>query len=117
VGDQEMAKRLDVSDLVKISLSALERRALSRKAVQFELSRVITVEEVQLPGRSQLVIRTSKITILAGQTGEYRVGSKKVLVIGRSGSTGVKISLNNPAFDEIYIATRNPAAFIAKLGK
>ena len=71
-----MPKTQFTNELAKISLSAVERRLLGRFSIQFELSRVVKVEEVQLPGRSQLVIRTSKITVLAGQTGEYRVGSK-----------------------------------------
>jgi len=110
--------KISVTDqLVKIALSGVERRMLGRVSVQFELSRVVTAEEVRLPGRAKLAIRTSKGLIFGGQTGEYRVGSKKVLVIGRSGATGVKVSLSNPAFDEIYIATKDSAALITKLGK
>jgi hypothetical protein len=45
------------------------------------------------------------------------MGSKKVLVIGRAGAEGVKISLNNPAFDDIYLASKDAAGLIAKLSK
>jgi len=112
-----MPKTQFTNELAKISLSAVERRLLGRFSIQFELSRVVKVEEVQLPGKAKLGLRISKGLMFAGQTGEYRVGSKKVLVIGRSGDTGVKITLSNPAFDELYMATKDPAAFIAKLGK
>jgi hypothetical protein len=53
----------------------------------------------------------------AGLTGEYRLGSKKVLVVGRAGAQGVKISLNNPAFDDIYLASNDAAGIVAKLSK
>jgi hypothetical protein len=112
-----VAKVFFSSNKAEIKLSSLESYRLGRPNIQFELSRVIKVEAMKLPPRSALGVRVTKGLFGIGLTGEYRLGSKKVLVVGRAGAQGVKISLNNPAFDDIYLATSDAAGLIAKLGK
>ena len=112
-----MAKVFFSTNKAEIKLSSVESYLLGRPTIQFELSRVIKVEAIKLPNANALGIRASKGLLGTGVTGEYRLGSKKILVVGRTKATGVRIFLNNPAFDEIYLATKDVAELIAQLGK
>lgn len=112
-----MAKVLFSSTKAEIKLSSVESYRLGRTSIQFELARVTKVEAIKLPSKAVLGVRVGKGLLGTGLTGEYRMGSKKVLVIGRAGAQGVKISLNNPAFDHIYLVSKDAAGLIAQLSK
>ena len=112
-----VAKVFFSSNKAEIKLSSVESYRLGRASIQFELSRITKVEVIKLPSKASLGVRLTKGLLGTGITGEYRAGSKKVLVVGRAGAPGVKISLNNPAFDDIYLASNDAAGLIAKLAK
>ena len=112
-----VAKVLFSTSKAEIKLSSVESYRLGRPSIQFELARVTKVEAIKLPRKAVLGVRVGKGLLGTGLTGEYRLGSKKVLVVGRAGAAGVKISLNNPAFDDIYLASKDAAGLIAKLSK
>jgi hypothetical protein len=112
-----VAKVFFSSNKAEIKLSSVESFRLGRASIQFELSRITKVELIKLPNTAALGVRVTKGLLGTGITGEYRTGSKKVLVVGRAGAPGVKISLNNPAFDDIYLASNDAAGLIAKLAK
>ena len=112
-----VAKVLFSTSKAEIKLSSVESYRLGRPSIQFELARVTKVEAIKLPRKAVLGVRVGKGILGTGLTGEYRLGSKKVLVVGRAGAAGVKISLNNPAFDDIYLASKDAAGLIAKLSK
>jgi hypothetical protein len=112
-----MAKVVFSTSKAEIKLSSIEAYRLGRSSIQFELSRVTKVETIKLPSKAVLGVRVGKGLLGTGLTGEYRMGSKKVLVIGRAGAQGVKISLNHPAFDHIYLASKDAAGLISKLAK
>ena len=112
-----MAKVLFSTNRAEIKLSSVESYRLGRPSIQFELARVTKVEAIKLPRKAVLGVRVGKGLLGTGLTGEYRLGSKKVLVVGRAGAAGVKISLNNPAFDDIYLASKDAAGLITKLSK
>lgn len=112
-----MAKVFFSTNKAEIKLSSVESYRLGRSSIQFELVRVTKVEAIKLPSKAALGVRVTRGLLGTGLTGEYRMGSKKVLVIGRAGAEGVKISLNNPAFDDIYLASKDAAGLIAKLSK
>ena len=112
-----MAKVFFSTSKAEIKLSSVESYRLGRPTISFELARVTKVETVTLPSRAVLGVRVTRGLLGTGLTGEYRAGSKKVLVIGRAGAAGVKISLNNPAFDDIYLASKDAAGLIAQLSK
>lgn len=112
-----VAKVFFSTSKAEIKLSSVESYRLGRPTISFEIARVTKVETVTLPSRAVLGVRVTRGLLGTGLTGEYRAGSKKVLVIGRAGAAGVKISLNNPAFDDIYLASKDAAGLIAKLSK
>ena len=112
-----VAKVLFSTSKAEIKLSSVESYRLGRPSIQFELARVTKVEAIKLPRKAVLGVRVGKGLLGTGLTGEYRLGSKKVLVVGRAGAAGVKISLNNPAFDDIYLASKDAAGLVAKLSK
>lgn len=112
-----MSKVFFSSTKAEIRLSSVESYRLGRSSIQFELARVTKVEAIKLPRKAVLGVRVGKGLLGTGLTGEYRMGSNKVLVIGRAGAQGVKISLNNPAFDHIYLASKDAAGLIAQLSK
>jgi hypothetical protein len=112
-----MAKIVYSASNAEIKLSSIESYRLGRASIQFELARVVKVEAIKLPHKADLGVRVTRGLLGTGLTGEYRLGSKKVLVVGRAGAQGVKISLNNPAFDDIYLASNDAAGLVAKLSK
>ena len=112
-----MAKIVYSAGKAEIKLSSVESYRLGRASIQFELSRITKVEVIKLPSKASLGVRITKGLLGTGITGEYRAGSKKVLVVGRAGAQGVKISLRNPAFDDIYLASNDAAGLVAKLAK
>ena len=112
-----VAKVFFSTNKAEIKLSSVESYRLGRSSIQFELARVTKVEAFNLPSKAVLGVRVTKGLLGTGLTGEYRMGSKKVLVVGRAGAAGVKISLNNPAFDDIYLASKDVAGLVAKLSK
>jgi hypothetical protein len=112
-----MAKIVFSASKAEIKLSSIESYRLGRTSIQFELARVVKVEAIKLPLKSDLGVRVTRGLLGTGLTGEYRLGSKKVLVVGRAGAQGVKISLNNPVFDDIYLASNDAAGLVAKLSK
>ena len=112
-----MAKIVFSASKAEIKLSSIESYRLGRASIQFELARVVKVEAIKLPSKAVLGVRVGKGHLGTGLTGEYRMGSKKVLVVGRAGAQGVKISLNNPAFDHIYLTSKDSAGLIAQLSK
>jgi hypothetical protein len=112
-----VAKVFFSSNKAEIKLSSVESFRLGRASIQFELSRITKVVAIKLPSKASLGVRVTKGLLGTGITGEYRAGSKKVLVVGRAGAQGVKISLNNPAFDDIYLASKDAAGLKAKLAK
>lgn len=112
-----VAKVFFSTNKAEIKLSSVESYRLGRSSIQFELARVTKVEAFNLPSKAVLGVRVTKGLLGTGLTGEYRMGSKKVLVVGRAGAAGVKISLNNPAFDDIYLASKDAAGLVAKLSK
>jgi len=112
-----MAKVVFSTSKAEIKLYSIESYRLGRASIQFELARVVKVEAIKLPSKAVLGVRVGKGLEGTGLTGEYRMGSKKVLVVGRAGAQGVKISLNNPAFDHIYLISKDSAGLIAQLSK
>lgn len=87
-----------------INLNGKERRALARPKLLIEKSRLIAMELAEYPGKAALGIKTSKAALFSGILGEFRSGSKKILVLGKlRGRSGLKIKVSHPNFDEIWV--------------
>lgn len=91
-----------------IELSRLEKYLLGRPYIAFEMGRIVAVYQEKSPVRRTLGQRKTKNLLYLFKTGEYLRGVKRILCVGGSHSTTVRILLLNPAFDEIYIQTRKP---------
>ena len=94
---------------LRVSFSPSERHLLGRPDLSLELDRVVDVSVVPKPKSADLGRRVSKAPLLGGLTGEYRAGSRKILVVGRS-STYIRIALRHPSVDEIWVGGQNQLA-------
>ena len=103
-----MAKITIHGNQLEVSFSPTERYLLGRRDVSLDLDRVVDVSLVPKPKSSDLGRRVSKASLLGGLTGEYRSGSRKILVIGRS--SYIRITLRHPSFDEIWVGGQSQLA-------
>ena len=93
---------------LQISLSSRERYLLRRPNISIELVRVISAALEDFPGRKSLGMRLSGRPLLGGLTGEYRFGSRKIIVLGRrGGGRFLRIKLSHPTLDEIWYLGRD----------
>jgi len=90
---------------LRVSLSFRESRAIGRPGLSIEKSRLISVDLVDFPGSQKFGHKISKNLLFKGDTGEYRLGSKKLLVLGsqRGSEPALRISISHPNIDEIWV--------------
>lgn len=88
-----------------INLNGRERRALGRPNLVLEKIRVSSAEIVDFPGKGELGVKVSRFTLFIGVVGEYRLNSKKTLVLGalRGSSHILRIKISHPGIDEIWV--------------
>ena len=99
-----MAKFQVSMNKFRVSLTFQERAALSRPDIVLEANRLTSTELGKLPSKRDLGTRISKRGLFSGITREYRAGTKKILVIGKSGSgkSCLKIKFSHPTLDELW---------------
>ena len=94
---------------LKVSFSPRERHLLGRPDLSLELQRITDVSVVSRPKTIDLGRKVSKSSLFGGPTGEYRSGSKKILLLGRS-SSYIRINLSHPSVDEVWVGSSHQSA-------
>lgn len=99
------------SKKLQINLSTRERYLLGRPNLALDLIRVDTATLEPNPARRDFGVRTSKRPMFGKAFGEYRYGSRKLLVFGtpRKGGQFLKIKLSHPTIDEIWYFGKDAA--------
>lgn len=88
---------------LEIGLSVRERALLGRPNLSLEINRVKSASLVPFPDKAKLGARVSRRLLFTGFTGEWRIGSSRILVFkGKPGSIALKIILKHPNIDEIW---------------
>ncbi|MFM8926678.1 MAG: hypothetical protein ACKOFA_00530 [Rhodoluna sp.] len=103
---------------LSISLSARERSLLGRPNLALELNRVKAFQITEMPGAGELGVRVSKRPLLGGLTGEWRLGSSRMVVLGgKAGAKALKLTLLHPTIDVIWYSGTDVESLFAQLGK
>lgn len=100
-----MASYVFSRDAFKIDFSLGERRAMARPNLSLEKSRLLSADMAKFPERPELGKKISKIVLFQGVSGEYRSGSRKILVFGkpRGSELSLRIRIAHPNVDEIWV--------------
>ena len=110
--------KVTISDgVVLIKLSPIQRYLIQKPYLAFELVRLNTLYLEKTPSRRALGRRKSQNWLGLFKTGEYLLGVKRVIFLGPSRSTCLRILLLNPSFDEIYLNISNPEKLFVELSK
>ena len=87
-----------------VGLGSWERRLLGRPNIVLDLFMISDISSVVLPETEVLGVKTSKRALLGNIAGEYRSGSKKLLVLGslkQGRRSALRIQVLHPSIDEI----------------
>ena len=85
-----------------VSLTARERRLLGRPNFTIDPSRITSVQISQGTNILELGTRVSRRSLLGGVLGEYRAGTRKIVVLGKNRAPRhLIITLQHPTIDEI----------------
>lgn len=99
-----------------VSLTARERKLLERPNFIIDPSRITSVQisdGVTLP---ELGTKVSRRSLLGGVLGEYRTGSRRLLVLGKGGAPKhLIITLAHPSIDEIIYCGKDADAIYQRL--
>ncbi len=98
-----MAKFIVTDGIALLKLSRLERFALGRHYVAFELERILKVSAEETPSKESLGTKNRYGWLPFSKTGEYQTGVKRSLFIGPNKDRCVRVLLLNPSFDELYL--------------
>ena len=110
--------KVTISDgVVLIKLPPIQRYLLQKPYLAFELGRLNTLYLEKTPARRALGRRKSQNWLGLFKTGEYLLGVKRVIFLGPSRQTCLRILLLNPSFDEIYLNVSNPEKLFVELSK
>ena len=97
-----MARFVVSSKHLEVALSAIERRVLGRPNLKIELSRISDVSLGSGIKIAELGVKVSRSSIFSGILGEYRAGTKKIMVLSKSrAAKHLVITLKHPTVDEI----------------
>lgn len=110
-----MAKLIVTDGIALFKLSRLERYALGRHYVAFELERILKVSIEETPQRSELGEKTRYGWLPFSICGEYQIGVKRSLFIGQNRERCVRVLMLNPSFDELYITSGDQLELYAVL--
>ncbi len=97
-----MAKLIVGKSNVRIDLSSRERYLLARPNLIIELERISGVSVEPGMEKERLGVRVSKRPLTGGVFGDWRSGSKRLLVLGRAKAPALRLRLNHPGIDEIW---------------
>jgi hypothetical protein len=103
-----LSKLIIADGIVLVKLNSIQRRLLKRPHIAFELGRLMAIYVQKSPKRRDLGEKVTKRGFLWSKTGEYRLGVKTSLYLGRSRGKVVRILLLNPAFDELILGIGKP---------
>lgn len=92
-------------DAFKINLSPRERRALARRGLSIERTRLVSAQLAEFPEKLDLGLKVPKNLLFGGVFGEYRANTKKILVLGNTKGSEpcLKIRISHPNIDEIWV--------------
>jgi hypothetical protein len=97
-----MARFVVTSKHLEVALSAIERRVLGRPNLKIELNRISDVSLGSGIKIAELGDKVSRSSIFSGILGEYRAGTKKIMVLSKSrAAKHLVITLKHPTVDEI----------------
>ena len=103
---------------LEVSLNARESRLLSRTNFKLELGRISGASLGSGLGNLDLGTKVSRSSIFSGYLGEYRSGSKRVMVLGTSrAGKHVTISVLHPTIDQIIYCEKDAEALYESLTK
>jgi len=114
-----MARFVMTGKHLELSLSAIERRILGRPHLKIELNRISDVHLGSGINLSELGDRVSGSSVFSGILGEYRAGTKKIMVLSKSrAAKHLVITLKHPTIDEIrYTGKDMESLYQALTGK
>lgn len=81
-----MAKFVSSHDNVLVLLTFLEIVALGIQILQLSFDRITQVPVSKDPRKGGFGLRTSKSMLILGNTGQYRLGDKRIVVLPESGA-------------------------------
>jgi hypothetical protein len=114
----QMAQIVLTGTHLEVSLNALESRLLGRPNFKIDLGRISAATLGTGEKLTELGTKVSKNSLLGGILGEYRVGSKRVMVLGTSrAGKHVTISGLHPTIDQIIYCEKDAEALYESLTK
>lgn len=113
-----MAQIILTGTHMEVSLNAMESRLLGRPNFTIDLGRISTVAMGTDEKLTNLGTKVSRNSLLGGILGEYRVGAKRVMVLGKSrAAKRLVIALKHPTIDEIIYCEKDAEAIYESLTK
>jgi len=109
---------LSVTDsTLRIDFSGRESRILGRPSLKLDKTRITAVSFETSFDRSSLGKRQSRMAFIGGVLGVYRKGEAKIIALGYSGRSYLKISLIHPTIDQIWYFGSDAKALLELLSK
>lgn len=112
-----MARLKLVGNNLTISFTGRESRLIGRPNLKVDKSRIKAASLESNFEASNLGIRVSRRPLFGGLLGEYRKDKNKILIIGKSGESYLKLALQHPTIDQIWYFGSDAESLLVFLNK